>query len=153
MLELRRAAPHEGGDFVVVALLAGALLTSSTHERRVAKMAGIAGETVYAETALVWRLVLVGLVAAAAAAISAPNMGSLFPVAMVVAGIGFAQWGAGAGFAWFVRLGAFMVGAGLVDVTLGAGSPSSQTLRLVVLGLALPAFGLETSRRFLWFRR
>lgn len=150
VLELWRDRPGEVGAAQAVALVGGAFLTSLTHERRVAKMAGIAGEPVYSETALVWRLVFVGLAASMAAMLAAPNMAALFPVAMCVLGIGFAQWGAGAGFPRFVWLGAFMVAAALLDVSLGAAG--SRLIRQLVLGFALPAFGVATSRRYLWFR-
>ena len=151
VFELRRASVMESGPFVVLALVGGAMLASLTHERRVAKMVGKAGDAVYEHTAVLWRLVLVGLAAASVAAAASPQTGSIYPVAMVVIGIGFAQWGAGARFAWFVWLGVLVVAAGLADVAL-APADAARTLRLLVLGLALPAFGLETSRRFLWFR-
>jgi hypothetical protein len=150
-LELMRTS--DGGLAVsrVVVLVAGALLVSSTHERRVAKMAGISGAPVYEKTPQLWGFAGLALLSTFVAAMNAPNTDPLFPVAMVIVGVAFAQWGAGARFAWFVWLGAAIVAAGLLDVVIGAAArPYWRTL---VLGVLLPGAGIETSRRYLWFRR
>jgi hypothetical protein len=152
VMELWRRQPESDHATATVVLVAGAVLTSLTNERRVAKMAGIAGEPVYPGTALVWRLVALALFVSGAAAVFEANTNGMFPVAMIATGMGFAVWGAGAGFAWFSALGAAMVGTALVDVALLGRGDASRTLRLAVLGVALPAFGLATSYRFLWFR-
>jgi hypothetical protein len=150
VLEMLRTSDGAAGVASVVALLAGGVLSSFTHERRVAKMAGAAGAPVYQKTPLLWGFVALALVSAGVAAIGAPNTDPLFPVAMVIVGIGFAQWGAGARFAWFVGLGSAIVAAGLLDIALSA--PWRPCLRMIVLGALLPAAGIETSRRYLWFR-
>jgi hypothetical protein len=149
-LELMRASTDDPGVSRIVVLLGGALLISSTHERRVAKMAGVAGNLVYEKTRLLWGFVALALLSTFVAATGAPNADPLFPVAMVIVGVGFAQWGAGARFAWFVGLGSAIVGAGLLDVVVG---PAVRPYwRMLVLGILLPGAGIETSRRYLWFR-
>lgn len=150
VLELMRTSHRESSLSLVVVLLGGAVLTSLTHERRVAKMAGRAGNPVYEKTPLLWGFVALALLSTFAAAMGAPNSDPLFPVGMVIVGVGFAQWGAGARFAWFVGLGAAIVAAGLLDVVL---DPETRPYwRMLVLGVGLPAAGLATSSRYLWFR-
>src|SRR5690348_9142474 len=117
-----RTSGNEVGVFRVVVLVAGALLISSTHERRVAKMAGLAGNVVYDKTRVLWSFAGLALASTFVAAMRAPNADPLFPVAMVIVGVGFAQWGAGARFAWFVWLGAAIVVAGLFDVVIATGA-------------------------------
>jgi hypothetical protein len=151
VLELVRTSDGAAGMSSVVVLLAGGVLSSFTHERRVAKMAGAAGDPVYENTALLWGLVALALISAGVAAAGAPVSDPLFPVAMVIVGIGFAQWGAGAHFPWFVGLGSAIVAVGLLDVAISA--PARPYLRMLVLGVLLPAAGIETSRRYLWFRQ
>jgi hypothetical protein len=149
-LELMRTSPDGLGVSRTIVLVGGALLISSTHERRVAKMAGIAGNLVYEKTGVLWGFVGLALLSTFVAATRAPNTDPLFPVAMVIVGVGFAQWGAGARFAWLVGLGSAIVAAGLFDVVIAAAA--RPYWRMFVLGVLLPGAGIETSRRYLWFR-
>jgi hypothetical protein len=152
VLELRRAAATDGGDaaFLVV-LLGGALLTSLTHERRVGKMAGIAGAPLHPRIDVLWWSVIGAIVLGGLALhwIARPHW--MFPMWMMLAGEGFLLWGMAVGFAWYRALGVAMIAAGLLDIAMMA-TGAGRWPRLVVLGALLPAAGLVTSRRYLWFR-
>ncbi|MFN2378192.1 MAG: hypothetical protein ABR538_16810 [Candidatus Binatia bacterium] len=156
VLELRRLSPGEGaavGGAGLLFLVAAAVLTSFTHERRIGKMAGPAGEAVWPGAAALWRTLLAALAAASALLLTTENAGMLFPLWCAGVGCGFWLWGRGAGFPWYEGLGLLMSVAALVDVgLLWAEGSAAPGFRFAVLGLVLPGAGLLTSRRFLWFR-
>lgn len=136
---------------VVAVLLGGAVLTSFTHERRVGKMVGPAGEAVFDGAGRMWLRVFAALVTASALAMVASAPQRIFEVWIVGVGSGLAFWGWRAGFAWYVGLGAAMIATAAVDVVLGSAGLPVFALRGAVLALALPAAALVINRRFLWF--
>lgn len=160
VLELRRPAASEDAAAFLVVLLGGALLTSLTHERRVGKMAGLAGVPLHPRTDVLWWSVVGAIVLGSLTLhwIARPHW--MFPMWMMLAGEGFLLWGMALRFAWYRALGAAMIAAGLLDIAmmaLDAGAwPRLLMLgewpRLLVLGVLLPAVGVATSRCFLWFR-
>lgn len=159
VLELRRLSPGEGavtGSAGLLFLVAAAILTSLTHERRIGKMvgpAGPAGEAVWPGAGALWRTLLSALAAASALLVATQNAGMLFPLWCAGVGSGFWLWGRRAGFAWYEGLGLLMAVAAMVDVGLMWGEGGAAPgFRFAVLGLVLPGAGLLTSRRFLWFR-
>lgn len=155
MLELRRtvAPPDGAGEAAAVVVIVGAgILTSMTHGRRIAKMAGLPGEPVFAQAGAMWRLLLAALVAASAVLVSSSQAGDLFRLWMAGVGAGFAAWGRLAGFGWYAGIGLVMAASAAVDAMLPPGGPAAVALRCGMLGLVLPAFALATNRRFLWFR-
>jgi hypothetical protein len=139
------------GAALAVALAAGSVLSSLTHERRVAKMAGVAGEAAYAGAGRLWSALFGVLAVVAALLVGMGAAASLYAAAMLVVGTGFALWGRRAKFDWYFRLGLAMVSAGAFDLAV-EGSALAAPLRLLVLGLGLPAAALATNRRYLWFR-
>jgi len=141
------------GLAVAIVVLGGSVMSSLTHERRVGKMAGVAGEAVYAGAGRMWTGVLGALaLAATALAMKTGRADGLYALGMVGVGTGFARWGRRAKFPWYLGLGASMIAVGALDAVLvGAGGPA-RPLRLLVLGLALPVAALLTNRRYLWFR-
>ena len=158
VLELRLGGPESAGTpegIVVAVLLAGAVLASLTHERRVGKMAGPAGPVGTASfegAGRMWSGLLAALTAASALLLLASRPQWLFDAWTVGVGSGFAVWGWKAGFAWYTGLGLALVAVGAVDAIVTAAGGSVLALRCLVLALALPAFSLVTNRRFLWFR-
>jgi hypothetical protein len=151
VLELRRATATEDGSAFLAVLLGGALLTSLTHERRIGKMAGVAGAPLHPRIDVLWWSVIGAIVLGSVALHWIARAHWMFPMWMMLAGEGFLLWGMGVAFAWYRALGGAMIAAGVLDVAmmmLEAGTAH----RLVVLGVLLPAFGVATSRRFLWFR-
>lgn len=141
------------GLAVMLVVLAGSGMSSLTHERRVAKMAGVAGEAVYAGAGRMWAGVLGALALSGLALVLRTGRGDgLYLLGMVGAGTGFALWGRRAKFFWYLGLGVAMLVAGVVDgVLVSVGGPA-RPLRLLVLGLVLPVTALVTNRRYLWFR-
>lgn len=157
VLELRRLSPGEGavtGSAGLLFLVAAAVLTSLTHERRIGKMVGPAGEAVWPGAGALWRTLLSALAAASALLPVTGNAAMLFPLWCAGVGSGFWLWGRRAGFPWYEGLGLVMAVAALVDLGLlwKGGGVVVPGLRFAVLGLLLPGAGLLTSRRFLWFR-
>jgi hypothetical protein len=147
-IELRRATRAEDAAPGFVILIAAlALLTSLTHERRVGKIAGIAGEPAWRHSAQLWRAMVCLLVAGSLAVMLASRQHLLFQVWMLVVGSGCVLWGRGTRFAWMSGAGGTMIAAGLLDLAW-----PSTALRLFVLGLVLPAAGLTASSRYLWSR-
>lgn len=158
VLELRRSSPSPGDDgassaAVVAAVVGGALLTSMTHERRVGKMAGAAGEPVFAGAGRMWAGALVGMLAGSVALAGAGWAGWLFNLWVGGTGATFARWGRRTGMNWYVGLGLAMVAFAAADAVLAMleGQPSPGS-RFLVLGVVLPGAALVTNRRFLWFR-
>lgn len=158
VLSLRAEAGREpfdaAGVAVAVAVVGGSVMSSLTHERRVGKMAGVAGDAVDAGAGRSWAGVLAALALSAAGLVLATGRtDGLYLLGMVGVGTGFARWGRRAKFPWYLGLGAAMVAAGVLDGVLAlVGGPARPFVRLFVLGLALPAAALLTNRRFLWFR-
>ncbi|MFN2427645.1 MAG: hypothetical protein ABR587_14490 [Candidatus Binatia bacterium] len=151
VVELRLGHPAPAAA-VLAGLLAGATLTSFTHERRVGKMAGAAGAAVYEGAGRMWLALFAVLGAATAALVLASRQEWLFGAWAAGVGLGFTFWGWKAGFAWYVGVGSTMLAASLADAAqVWAGEPVLG-FRVFVLGVALPALALLTNRRFLWFR-
>jgi len=156
VLELRGSMPAASTDSpshlpVVVVLLAGAAMTSLTHERRLGKMVGPAGAAVFDGAGRMWTGVLAVLVAASVLLLAASRPQLLFDVWVVGVGAGLAAWGSKAGFAWYLGLGAAMVAVGAVDVALRSAGFPVLALRCALLAVALPVAALVTNHRFLWF--
>lgn len=141
------------GIAVAVVVVGGSVMSSLAHERRVGKIAGVAGESVYPGAGRMWAGVLGALALAAAGLImKSGRADGLYLLGMIGVGTGFALWGRRAKFPWYLGLGAAMVAAGLLDGVLAATGGPARPLRLLVLGLALPVAALLTNRRWLWFR-
>lgn len=155
VLELRLAtgAAAAGSRAVLPVLLAGAVLTSLTHERRVGKMTGPAGAPLVEGAARIWVQGLSVLAAVSAVLVVAERPQLVFDAWMLGVGVGFVVWGRAAAFAWYVGLGLAMIATAVVDFMLlsAAGVPLLQ-LRLLASGVVIPGLALLTNRRFLWFR-
>ena len=123
-----------------------------TTERRVGKMLGPAGEPVFAGAGRMWLMALGALTSASVALVLASRAEAIITLWLIGAGGGFLFWGRRIGFSWYVGLGAGMIAAGLVDSWMSATGGPVALLRVVVLGLALPATAILTNRRFLWLR-
>jgi hypothetical protein len=137
---------------VTVVLMAGAAMTSLTHERRVGKMVGPAGEALFAAAGRMWLALFAALAAASALLLAASKPQLLFDAWVVGVGSGFVVWGSKARFAWYMGLGAATVATAVLDMVLWSAGMSVLELRCLLLALALPAAALATNYRFLWFR-
>lgn len=141
------------GLAVALVVVGGSAMSSLTHERRVGKMAGVAGEAVYAGAGRMWAGVFGALaLSALALVLRTGRADGLYLLGMVGVGTGFALWGRRARFGWYLGLGAAMVAAGVLDGVMASAGGPARLLRLLVLGLLLPAAALLTNRRWLWFR-
>lgn len=153
---MQAQSPDAGATATVTAMavvvVGASLLTSMTHERRVAKMVGPAGEPVYAGAGRMWLGLFALLASTSVALLQSSRPEALFRVWMFGVGCGFAVWGSRAGFRWYLGLGVSMVAAGLLDLVLVATGGPVVPLRIFVLGLALPVTALLTNRRYLWLR-
>lgn len=143
-----------------VMLVGGSLMTSFTHERRVGKMAGVAGEPVFAGAGRLWLVVFAALGFVDSVLIASGLELYLVPSWWLGVGAGFAVWGWRAGFGWYTGFGAALVSAGMLDLIVLQTDPSGIAAglhrviwRSLVLAVFIPAFALETNRRHLWFRR
>ncbi len=143
-----------------VMLVGGSLMTSFTHERRVGKMAGVAGEPVFAGAGRLWTMVFAALALVDSALVAAGLEIYLVPSWWLGVGAGFAVWGFRAGFGWYTGFGAALASAGMLDLIVLQTDPSGIAAglhrviwRSLVLAVAIPAFALETNRRHLWYRR
>jgi hypothetical protein len=155
LLEVRlRAAgtATEDGIAATIVIAGASLLASRTHARRVAKMAGQAGEPVFANAKAMWRLIVAAALLLSVVAVRAGRTDLVFPLWMLAAGSGFAAWGRAVGLGWYVGLGALMAGIGLLDLLLSRGSFAAYSLEMFTLGLLLPAAAIATNRQFLWIR-
>lgn len=141
-----------GSGAVMLIVIAGSVLSSLTHERRVGKMTGPAGETVFDSAARLWAVVFMVLGVVSVWLAAGGQSRWLFPLWMLGVGLGFTIWGSRAAFGWYVFLGVAMAVAAALDVGLAVAGWPHRPLRLAVLGLALPAAALMTNRRYLWFR-
>lgn len=133
-------------------LVAGAVLTSFTHERRVAKIAGPAGEPVFAGAGRLWTVTLLVLGVASAVLAATDEAQWLFALWAAAAGAAFTLWGLRTRFRSYVALGLGLAAAGVLDASATAGGSPLAGLRIFVLGVALPAAAIATNRRYLWFR-
>lgn len=133
-------------------LLAGAVLTSITHERRVGKMAGPAGDAVWSGAGVMWLRLLGTLVMLNAVLAAQGQSGLVFALSVFGVGWGFALWGWKANFPWYAGLGLGLAWIGLVDAAMLAAEMPEPLLRYLVLAVGLPAVALLTNYRFLWFR-
>jgi hypothetical protein len=156
VLELERASPTPGsGPSSIVVVLGATVLVSLTHERRVAKMAGIASDPVDPRVSVLVTTTLAALVLATAAFAYASL--AHWIVTAWLAGIGamLLVWSSLITFEWLGGVGATLVGASLADAALliwRPGSDATVAVRMLVLGIVVPLAGVLTSRRFLWFR-
>jgi hypothetical protein len=158
-LQLSRAAEAGGSGLVpdraslvamAVVVVAASMVTSFINERRVAKITGPAGVSAYDGAGAMWRVVLGVLVLVTGVLLSQSRGWQVFDVWAFGVGGAYILWGTRANFPWFSRIGLLMVVAGLFDVLmLSLGEPVTA-LRLLVLGVLLPAAALATNRRYLW---
>ena len=133
-------------------LLGGAILTSITHERRVGKMAGPAGDAVWSGAGAMWLRLLGTLVTLTGMLAFAGRGDLLFAAWAFGVGWGFAVWGWKANFPWYAGLGLGLAWVALVDAAMLAAGTPMPMLRGLVLAVGLPALALRTNHRFLWFR-
>lgn len=152
VLDLRRAAPSGTGAAGAILLVAAAVLTSLTHERRIGKMAGPALVPVWDRAGQLWWSLLAGFVAIAVPLVTRGHGEWLVPVGLVLVGTGHLVWSRCVRMSWLAVIGAAAVAAALVDAAATASGQAPLALRALVLGVVLPAAGLWTSRRYLWFR-
>jgi hypothetical protein len=138
------------------ALVAGSLLTSHTHERRCGKMFGPADRPVFAGAGRLWTVVFAAMAAGSAAVLSAGRPLDLVTVWMGGAGLGFAAWGAFAGFRPWLLVGLALLVATALDLAWSA-TPGlvgeglrRLWLRSAVLALFLPASAVFVIRRYGW---
>lgn len=152
VLDLRRALPDAGLAGGVV-LVGATVMTSLTHERRIGKMAGPAGDPLWPGVAALAKGLAAGLVAGSAGLAMAGRADAVVSLWLAGVGAGLAVWGRRASFGWYLGLGAATGLAALVDagLLLWRGVPSTG-LRAAVLVLALPLAALWTNRTWLWFR-
>ena len=131
----------------IVGVVAGSLLTSMTTERRIAKMVGPAGDSVYERAGQLWTIVLATLVAATFVLVALEQRGALMPMWLGGVGAAFVFWGRKTRFDWYVILGGAMFAFAVFDLLFAAG-----TLRIVVLGVLLPVAAMAANRQYLWLR-
>lgn len=154
VLVLRAQSSEFGVDLVpmTVMLVGAAAMTSMTHERRVGKMVGPAGEAVWPEAGAMWLRLLGALVINSGWLMGLGRPDLLFTLWALGVGAGLAVWGRRVQLDWYLGAGATLAAVGVLDALLTVQGAATLGLRLVVLGLAVPAFALATNQRFLWFR-
>lgn len=127
-------------------------MTGFTTERRIAKMVGPAGEPLVAAAGQMWVLAIASLIVASTTLAIASLEELVVSIWLAGTGAMLVWWGRRADFAWYAGLGAMMLAAGLADAAVATTGGWRLGLRVLVLGLAIPAAAVATNRRFLWFR-
>jgi hypothetical protein len=155
VLELRRgtgtASLHDAlaAGVVVVGI---SLLSSFTNERRVGKIAGVAGEPVWTGAGTMWLATFAALAVVSAVAVSLRRADLLFDFWVALVGAAFAYWGSKTDFPWYGRVGLALVLSVVVDLALQANGGPVGAFRFLLLGIVLPAAAVWTNREYLWFR-
>lgn len=152
VLEIGRAAPARSGAASTVVLVAAAVLTSLTHERRIGKMAGPALAPVWDGAGRLWWSLFGAFLTVATLLLAGGRAAWLVPLALATVGVGYLVWSRFVGRTWLAAIGVAAVLAATIDAATTAAGEPPFLLRALVLGIVLPAAGLWTSRRYLWFR-
>jgi len=152
VLDLRDCAGAASGGapmFVVVAVLAGAILASLTHERRIGKMLGPAPDPPGGPTAGQCRVgALIATVVGVLTVTSVADC-ALATVWMGCVGAGLFVWGRALVFHPYVAMGLGLLLCAAIDAALVlAGSFGiAALLRMGVLGAAMPIYAVNASMR------
>jgi len=132
--------------FVVVAVLAGAILASLTHERRLGKMLGPAPDPPGRPTAGQCRVAAMLATVVGILTLTSLTDCTLATVWMGCVGVGLFAWGRALAFRPYVRMGSMLALLAGVDALLGGGE-ASWILRAVALGILVPAGAMTVNRR------
>jgi hypothetical protein len=151
---LLRASPRISATTVatVVAVAVAAIVASMTTERRIAKMAGPAHEPIDPSAAPRFGLAIALLVTASLALVAASRADALPMLWLLGTGNSLVVWGSKLRFAWYVRFGVALVGAGVLEAVLAASGERVIALHLIVMGIGVPVAAIVTNRRWLWIR-